>query len=482
MSISKKTFIKKYSDAIIRDEAAVFAGAGYSKEAGFCNWKELLKDVAEDLNLSIEKESDYISLAQYYENKNGYNILCNTILDRFSKYKNNYTIAKVIESLPIKTYWTTNFDHFIEDTLKYDFNKNVDVKKSNMNLTCNLRNRDATVYKFHGDIDDFSSLVITKSDYEEFENKSLPFINALNGDLISKTFVFVGYSFNDPDLFNVLKNVHLTYDKNKRIHYALIKRVSENDYNDKDEYNYELIKYKLKIQDLKRYGIETVEIDDFKEIVEIFINIKKRYLINNIYIAGSCRKLPNNWTQTSADMFLYNLGYKLAKENFKICTGCIEGVGPQIENGVLKSYMCDRYYGKLLGMESTGSGRRQNYTYAPVSRMTNTCLAEGSDDEEEMIRGVNNGLFVESIGGGFGGMQFSLEVKEGFLIKNGQIDYDHQVKNIMLTGNGIDVIKRIDRVGKKIKYEKGGFCGASSGLIPTTTPQPMVRISHMSIG
>lgn len=153
-----------------------------------------------------------------------------------------------------------------------------------------------------------------------------------------------------------------------------------------------------------------------------------------------------------------------------------------IENGVLKSYMCDRYYGKLLGMESTGSGRRQNYTYAPVSRMTNTCLAEGSDDEEEMIRGVNNGLFVESIGGGFGGMQFSLEVKEGFLIKNGQIDYDHQVKNIMLTGNGIDVIKRIDRVGKKIKYEKGGFCGASSGLIPTTTPQPMVRISHMSIG
>lgn len=102
--------------------------------------------------------------------------------------------------------------------------------------------------------------------------------------------------------------------------------------------------------------------------------------------------------------------------------------------------------------------------------------------KEEMIRGVNNGLFVESIGGGFGGMQFSLEVKEGFLIKNGQIDYDHQVKNIMLTGNGIDVIKRIDRVGKKIKYEKGGFCGASSGLIPTTTPQPMVRISHMSIG
>ena len=46
--------------------------------------------------------------------------------------------------------------------------------------------------------------------------------------------------------------------------------------------------------------------------------------------------------------------------------------------------MSERYYGKLIGMKSTGSGRRQNYTYAPVSRMTNTCLAEGSDDEDEI--------------------------------------------------------------------------------------------------
>ncbi len=151
-----------------------------------------------------------------------------------------------------------------------------------------------------------------------------------------------------------------------------------------------------------------------------------------------------------------------------------------IENGVLKSYMCDRYYGKLLGMESTGNGRRQNYTYAPVPRMTNTCLAEGTDEEEEILGSVEDGLYVESIGGGFGGMQFSLEVKEGFWIKHGKLD--RQVKNIMLTGNGIDIIKRIDRVGRKMKYERGGFCGASSGLVPTTTPQPMVRISHMAIG
>ena len=151
-----------------------------------------------------------------------------------------------------------------------------------------------------------------------------------------------------------------------------------------------------------------------------------------------------------------------------------------IENGILKSYLCDRLHGRMLGYESTGNGRRENYTFAPEARMTNTYLAAGNDDEEEMIRSVPEGLYVKSLGGGFGGMQFSIEVKEGFLIKNGQID--RQVKGIMLTGNGAEVIQKIDRVGKTVGYDDGGFCGAGSGLVPVTTMQPMVRISEMSLG
>lgn len=151
-----------------------------------------------------------------------------------------------------------------------------------------------------------------------------------------------------------------------------------------------------------------------------------------------------------------------------------------IENGVLKGYLCDRYHGRLIGMESSGSGRRQNYTYAPASRMSNTFLAEGDDDEEEMIRSVAEGLYVKRIGGGYGGSQFALAVQEGYWIKNGQLD--RQVKNLTLTGSGIDVISRIDRVGRRMKLEGGSFCGAVSGLVPTTTPQPMCRISEMAIG
>lgn len=151
-----------------------------------------------------------------------------------------------------------------------------------------------------------------------------------------------------------------------------------------------------------------------------------------------------------------------------------------IEQGILKTYLCDRLHGAMIGLPSNGCGRRQNYTYAPTSRMSNTYLAAGEDDEEEMIRSVPEGLYVRSIGGGTGGMQFSLEVKEGWWIKNGELAYP--VKGLMLTGNGLDVIKKIDRVGKKLEYDGGGFCGAGSGLIPTTTFQPRVRIAEMAIG
>lgn len=151
-----------------------------------------------------------------------------------------------------------------------------------------------------------------------------------------------------------------------------------------------------------------------------------------------------------------------------------------IKNGILQTYMCDRLHGKMIGIPSNGCGRRQNYTYAPTSRMSNTYLAAGDDDDDEIIRSVPEGLYVKSIGGGTGGMQFSLEVKEGWWIKNGELAYP--VKGLMLTGNGIDVISKIDRVGKTLAYDGGGFCGAASGLIPTTTFQPRVRISEMSIG
>lgn len=151
-----------------------------------------------------------------------------------------------------------------------------------------------------------------------------------------------------------------------------------------------------------------------------------------------------------------------------------------IENGVLKGYLCDRMGGRRLGMQSTGNGRKQDYTYAPTSRMTNTFLAPGTDDEEEMIRDIDRGLFVTGCGGGSGGREFSIEITEGWWIENGRLV--HPVSGLTLNGRGMEVIKLVDRVGSRLAPDFGGFCGASSGLVPTTAFQPRIRVSAMAIG
>jgi len=151
-----------------------------------------------------------------------------------------------------------------------------------------------------------------------------------------------------------------------------------------------------------------------------------------------------------------------------------------IENGILKGYLVDRLGGRLLNMSSTGNGRRQSYSYAPTSRMTNTYLAAGNDDENEMIKSIDKGVFVKRLGGGTGGREFSLAVKEGYLIEKGEIT--KRLKGLTLNGRGIDLIKRVDRVGKKLENEGGSFCGASSGLCPVTSFQPRMRISNMFVG
>lgn len=152
-----------------------------------------------------------------------------------------------------------------------------------------------------------------------------------------------------------------------------------------------------------------------------------------------------------------------------------------IEKGVLVGCLCGRRGARLLGREPTASGRRQSYAFAPVSRMHNTYLAAGEDDEEEMIRSMPRGLFVTRLGGGDSGLEFSIEVKEAFWVEGGAIS--HQVRGITLSGNSLEMMKRVDRVGKHLVPEEGGsFCGAASGLVPTTAFQPRIRISEMSVG
>ncbi len=153
-----------------------------------------------------------------------------------------------------------------------------------------------------------------------------------------------------------------------------------------------------------------------------------------------------------------------------------------IENGILKSYIVDQMGAKQTGLERTGSGRRQNYKYAPASRMRNTFIAPGKDKLEDMIRDIDYGLYAKQMGGGSvspGTGDFNFGVVEGYLIRNGKIE--KPVKGASLIGRGIEALGRITRVGDDIAMEPG-MCGSVSGSIPTTVGQPAITVSKILVG
>ena len=153
-----------------------------------------------------------------------------------------------------------------------------------------------------------------------------------------------------------------------------------------------------------------------------------------------------------------------------------------IKDGILKSYLIDNLNGKRMGMPSTGSGRRQNYRFAPTSRMTNTYIDAGKMKREDIISATDFGLYAKQMGGGSvnpGTGEFNFAVVEGYMIRNGKIA--EPVRGATLIGKGSEVLMNIDMVADNLEMAQG-MCGSISGTIPTNVGQPAIRVSKIIVG
>ena len=153
-----------------------------------------------------------------------------------------------------------------------------------------------------------------------------------------------------------------------------------------------------------------------------------------------------------------------------------------IENGILKGYMIDLLGSRRMNMPATGSSRRQNYQYAPTSRMTNTYIAAGSSNPKDIISDTPYGLYAANMGGGSvdpATGEFNFAVTEGYMIRDGKIA--EPVRGATLIGKGSQVLLAIDRVGTNLSLAQG-VCGSISGNVPTNVGQPMIRVSEITVG
>ena len=155
-----------------------------------------------------------------------------------------------------------------------------------------------------------------------------------------------------------------------------------------------------------------------------------------------------------------------------------------IEDGILVGYMQDRQNARLMGVESTGNGRRQSYAHQPMPRMTNTYMTSGEHDPEDILKSVKDGIYAVSFGGGqvdITSGKFVFDCTEAYEIKDGKVG--QPLKGANLIGNGPEAMQRISMIGNNMELDTGiGMCGKQGQGVPVGVGQPTLRMDAMTVG
>jgi len=155
-----------------------------------------------------------------------------------------------------------------------------------------------------------------------------------------------------------------------------------------------------------------------------------------------------------------------------------------IEDGVLKGYLQDSLNARLMGVPTTGNGRRESFAHAPMPRMTNTYMLAGDKDPQEIIASVKRGLYAVNFGGGQVDIvsgKFVFSASEAYLIEDGKVSAP--VKGATLIGNGPDALTRVSMIGNDMALDSGvGTCGKEGQSVPVGVGQPTLRIDGLTVG
>ena len=325
--IEKTDLVNHIVNCLEDKSLSVFLGSGMSRDASGLDWKTLVEPY---ISLLPGNDTDLIKGLQYYVTQNDINVLSfkSEIAKKFLGLK--YDIRhEILARLPIRNYWTTNFDTLIEDALK-NTRERRDVMTTNDSFISAEERRDNVVYKLHGDINTPQDIVILQDDYKAYPKSHCNFKTALENELATNSMLFLGYSFNDPDINNIIDILNLN-GASPQTHLLILK---------KEDIDKELAQ-KYWIDEQEKRGIITCLIDEYTEIEEILKRVYKKYMARKIFISGSSCGNYGKFSYVEAQDLLYRLGYTLIddfkEQDINVISGYGLGVGPQLIEGAAEA-------------------------------------------------------------------------------------------------------------------------------------------------
>lgn len=330
--MNKTLLIKKYVQALEDGRAAVFLGAGMSISAGFVDWKGLLQEIGEELEIEVTDQTNLVDLAQFYVNKTrNISELSSTILNAFPLETIPTVNHRLLASLPIHTFWTTNYDKLIEKSLS-ETSIVFDVKSQPENLAISKSNCNTFVYKMNGDVEQPDKTILTRDQFDDYPSIHKAFLDCLGYDLMNKTFLFLGLSLDDPNLKYVFKYARQLFHQNQRRHYYITRKVQQKESESQELFNNRRNEQLYIINDLLNFGIETILIDNYEEITEILQSIKLKYQRKTVFISGAAAAF-DIYPEDEMKRFVQKLSASLIHNGFRIVNGYGLGFGNEVVAG-----------------------------------------------------------------------------------------------------------------------------------------------------
>lgn len=153
-----------------------------------------------------------------------------------------------------------------------------------------------------------------------------------------------------------------------------------------------------------------------------------------------------------------------------------------VKDGILTDLLHSLETSSRLELEPNGAARAQSFMHVPLPRMSNTFMEPGDWDVDELIEDMKHGILLCSFNYGYTQSakgQFMFQASHGYMIENGE--KETMVRDVSLAGNILEVLAKVDAIGKDFELE-GGTCGKDGQSVPIMTGGPHARIRQVPVG
>jgi TldD protein len=153
-----------------------------------------------------------------------------------------------------------------------------------------------------------------------------------------------------------------------------------------------------------------------------------------------------------------------------------------IQEGVLVGRLHSQETAGKMGERPTGNARAIDYRFPPIVRMTNTYIEPREATLEDLLEGVDEGIYVKNWYGGTTSMEmFTFSAGEAYMIRNGRVE--ELLRPVVLTGNLFTTLANLDAIGNDIEFNQGGGCGKAGQMpLPVSNGSPHIRIRECVVG